>query len=323
MIKEYTENNLRFVTVSNSCLTITFCELGASIYSIKLKGKEMLLTPKDIEDYSMSNMYHGKTIGRTANRIKGDVIKIDGKSYVLEENEFGNTLHGGAEGLSSKNFKIKISETANSTKVVFSCISKDGESGFPGKLKVQVIYKIAKEKPEFKIDFKASCDQPTLCDLTNHAYFNLGEESIKPLSLKILSSKYLLTTTDELLPVSIKNVFEELDFRSFRRIKKGLKSPLIKQGKANGYDHYLLFDEQTSKPQIVLKSKDVKLKIYSNFEGVQIYTDNYEDDIEYLNTHEEVNRGIAIEPMDNYLKRKVLRPNEKYSRFIKYKFSAK
>ena len=323
MVKEYNQNNLKFITVSNDVLTITLCDLGASLYSIKFKNKEMLLTPADIEDYSLSNMYHGKTIGRTANRIKGNVIKIDGKNYILEENEFGNTLHGGTEGLSSKNFKIKISETANSNKVVFSYTSKDRESGFPGKLKIQVIYKIAKEKPEFRIDFKACCDQPTLCDLTNHAYFNLGEESVKPLSLKIISSKYLLTTTDELLPVSIQNVFEELDFRSFSRIKKGLKSPLIRQGKANGYDHYLLFNEKTNKPQIVLKSKDVKLIIYCNFEGVQIYTDNYEDDIEYLNTHEKVNRGIAIEPMDNYLKRKVLRPGEKYTRYIKYRFLGK
>ena len=120
--------------------------------------------------------------------------------------------------------------------------------------------------------------------------------------------------------MSYKDVFEELDFRKFRRIKKGLKSPLIKKGKANGYDHYLKFDEISQKPQIILKSKDVQLKILTNFEGVQIYTDNYEDDIDYFNTHEKVNRGIAIEPMDNYLNRKVLRPDDKYSRYIKYRF---
>ncbi len=323
MIKEYLENNLKFIKVSNSDLTITFCDLGASIYSIKLKDKEMLLTPKNLDDYSKNNIYHGKSVGRTANRIKGDVIKIDGETYKLEENEFGNTLHGGVNGLSSKTFKYKVSESKTSTKVVFSYTSKDGESGFPGTLKTQITYKIAKEKPEFRIDFKASSDKPTLCDLTNHSYFNLGEESVKPLSLKILSSQYLLTTTDELLPLEIKDVFDELDFRSFKRIKKGLKSPQIKQGKANGYDHYLLFDEMSKKPQIILKSKDVKLKIYTDFEGVQIYSDNYEDDIEYLNTNEKVNRGIAIEPMDNYLNRKVLRPGEKYARFIKYKFSTK
>lgn len=323
MIKEYLENNLKFIKVSNSDLTIAFCDLGASIYSIKFNNKEMLLTPKNLEDYSKNNIYLGKSVGRTANRIKGDVIKIDGETYKLEENEFGNTLHGGANGLSSKTFKYKVSESKSSTKVVFSYTSKAGESGFPGTLKTQITYKIAKEKPEFKINFKASSDKPTLCDLTNHSYFNLGEESVKPLSLKILSSQYLLTTTDELLPLEMKDVFDELDFRSFKRIKKGLKSSQIKQGKANGYDHYLLFDEMSKKPQIILKSKDVKLKIYTDFEGVQIYSDNYEDDIEYLNTNEKVNRGIAIEPMDNYLNRKVLRPGKKYARFIKYKFSAK
>ena len=323
MIKEYIKDNLKFVEVSNDVLTVTFCDLGASIYSIKFNNKEMLLTPKDIEDYSTNNMYHGKTVGRTANRIKGNIIKIDGKSYKLEENEFGNTLHGGANGLSTKIFKYKIKDSKNSYKVTFNRTSKDSESGFPGKLKTTITYSVHKIKPELKIDFKAKTDQPTLCDLTNHSYFNLGEESVKPLSLKISSSKYLLTTTDELLPLSYKDVFEELDFRKIKRIKKGLKSPLIKQGKANGYDHYLKFDEISKKPQITLKSKDVQLKISTDFEGVQIYTDNYEDDIEYFGTHEELNRGIAIEPMDDYLIRKVLKPNEKYSHYIKYKFIKK
>ena len=323
MIKEYSENNLKFIVVSNNVLTVTLCDLGASIYSIKFKEKEMLLTPKDIEDYSKSNMYHGKTVGRTANRIKGNIIRIDGKKYELEENEFGNTLHGGASGLSTKIFKYKIKETTTATKVSFSYLSKDGDSGFPGKLKTAIIYSVHKLKPELKIDFKAKCDQPTLCDLTNHAYFNLGETSVKPLSLKIKSSKYLLTTSDELIPLSFKRVFEELDFRKFRRIKKGLKSPLIKKGKANGYDHYLKFDEISKKPQIMLKSKDVQIKISTDFEGVQIYTDNYEDDIEYFNTHEKLNRGIAIEPMDNYLNRKILKQNNKYSHYIKYKFIKK
>lgn len=320
MVKEYTQNNLKFITVSNDVLAITLCDLGASIYSIFFKNKEMLLTPKNVEDYSKNNMYHGKTIGRTANRIKGNIIHIDENNYVLEENEFGNTLHGGVNGLSSKTFKYKVTELKTSTNVVFKYTLKDGESGFPGKLKTTITYKINKTKPEFKIDFKATTDKPTLCDLTNHSYFNLGEESVKPLSLKILSSKFLETTSEELLPLRFKDVFEELDFRTFRRIKKGLKSPLIKQGKANGYDHYLKFDDKSKKPQITLKSKDVSLKISTDFEGVQIYSDNYEDDIEYFNTLETINRGIAIEPMDDYLNRKVLRPREKYSHYIKYKF---
>ena len=73
----------------------------------------------------------------------------------------------------------------------------------------------------------------------------------------------------------------------------------------------------------MLKSKDVQIKISTDFEGVQIYTDNYEDDIEYFNTHEKLNRGIAIEPMDNYLNRKILKQNNKYSHYIKYKFIKK
>ena len=104
-------------------------------------------------------------------------------------------------------------------------------------------------------------------------------------------------------------------------ITKHLHSKNIEKGKANGYDHYFYFDEKTNRPQVFLKGDDFALQIKTDFGGVQIYSDNYEDNIKWIGVKGNKNRGIAIEPMDDYLHRKELEPNTKYLRYIEYKFS--
>ena len=319
-IKKFVENGLSFVKVSNKEITLTFCDLGASIYSIQYLGKEMLMTLKHSKDFLNEKLYHGKTIGRTANRIKGNLIEIDGNSYEISANEYGNTLHGGEEGLSTKHFDFDVKETKSSVKVVFKYKSKNKESGFPGALKVKVTYIVPMKGSKLKIKYEAKTNKPTLCDLTNHAFFTLGEESLESLSLKIKSSNYLLASIDELLPISKEPVTKELNFARYKPITKYLHSKKIEVGKANGYDHFFYFDEISKKPQVCLKCKDVVLKIKTDFEGVQIYSDNYEDDYEWLDVKGNKNRSIAIEPMDDYLHRKVLEPDSKYLRYIEYKF---
>ena len=322
-IEQYNENSLSFVRVSNKELSLTLCDLGASIYSIKFMGKEMLMTPKHTQDFWSEKIYHGKTVGRTANRIAGDLIEIHGNSYEISTNENGNSLHGGVDGLSTKLFKIDVKEGANSTKVIFKYSSKNGESGFPGLLKVKVTYIVPENGSKFKIKFEAKTNKPTLCDLTNHAFFTLGEKNLEGLSLKIKALNYLNTTEDELLPVAKEEVFRELNFSKFKPLTKYLHSKKIEKGKANGYDHFFYFDEISKKPQVFLKGNDVLLKIKTDFQGVQIYSDNYEDQIDWVGVSNGKNRSIAIEPMDDYLNRKVLEVGEKYQKYIEYQFVAK
>ena len=321
-VEKYVENNLSFVQVSNKELSLTLCDLGASIYSIKFLNKEMLMTPKHVEDFWSEKLYHGKTVGRTANRIPGNIIEIGGNSFEIFNNENENTLHGGTEGLSTKLFKFDVKEGKNSTKVIYKYSSKNGESGFPGLLKVKVTYIVPENGSKFKIKFEAKTNKPTLCDLTNHAFFALGEKNLESLALKIKASNYLNTTEDELLPVSKEEVTRELNFNRFKPITKYLHSKKIEKGKANGYDHFFYFDEISKKPQVFLKGNDVLLKIKTDFQGVQVYSDNYEDKIEWVGVGEGKNRSIAIEPMDDYLNRKVLNPEDKYIRYIEYIFSS-
>lgn len=321
-IKKYRKENLEFVELSNSLFSIILCNLGASIFSIIFNNELMTMTPENVSDFSLANVYNGKTIGRTSNRIKGNVIQIDGETFKLKNNEDKNVLHGGADAISNKFFACDVKEGSNQTKVQFKYTSKNKESGFPGALKLKVTYVIYEKSSKFKIIFEAKTTKPTLCNLTNHTFFTLGEKSIDSLCLRLNGSNYIECDSGDLTPIQKTEVSKALDFRKFKLIGKDIEK--VRFGKANGYDHCYFLDECGLKPQIVLKSEKYALKIKTDFECCQIYSDNYTNDsINWINLGNDVNRSVAIEPCDSFLNRKVLRPNEKYKHFIAYEFKTK
>ena len=319
MVKDYIKSNLRFINIKIDSFEVTLCNLGASIFSIKLDGKYMTKTPVSENDFIGPKMYDGKTIGRVANRIQGNVINIDGKNYILDANENGNTLHGGINGLSTKIFDCEIEENDNSVKVIYSYISKDGESGFPGNLSIKVIYTI--KNNSLGINFVATTDKTTCCSLTNHTYFTVGERSLKDTKLYINASRYLHCDAKELLPIEIREVPSYLDFRHPRNIMDDISNPIFINSKAKGYDHHFYFDdEDVIKEKAELIGKEYKMKVFTNFKGMQIYSSNELINIPSRDVDNVLHNSIAIEPQDGFLVLNILKPNEEYSRFIKYVF---
>ena len=51
-------------------------------------------------------------------------------------------------------------------------VSKDGEEGYPGNLSVTAIYTVTEDNA-LKLEFTATTDKDTVCNLTHHSYFNL------------------------------------------------------------------------------------------------------------------------------------------------------
>lgn len=318
-IKEYSKNNLKFIELKNEKLKLTLCDLGASIFSVIFNNELMIMTPQNEEDFLLGNIYHGKTIGRTGNRIKGNIITIDGEDFKIKNNEGLNTLHGGVDGISTKYFDYKIIEGVKQTKVLFKYTSKNKESGYPGTLKLKIMYLMPENGSKFKIKFEAKTTKPTLCNLTNHSYFIMGEKSLDNISLKVNASNYLECNSEDLLPIQKSPVNKALDFRKYKKITKDIEK--VRFGKANGYDHNFYFDEITTKPQVFLKTSNYTLKIRTDFGCCQFYTDNWPNDsIKWVNLGGGTNRSIAVEPQDDFLNRKILRPSEKYSRYISYEF---
>ena len=290
-------NRIAFPILKNKNLEITLCNLGASIYRIRYFGEDMVVTTRDALDFYKPNVYFGKTIGRVCGRLPA----VNNYFYLLQANEPTVSLHGGFDGLSNQIFNYEVIDN----KVIFTYLSKDGEAGYPGDFNLKVIYELNGDN--LMIRFIGNVSKPCLISLTNHTYFTLGESSNRDLSIKIDSDRYI-KTDDKLLSLDYEDNGELYNFNSFKLLKD-----------SGDIDNYF----EVNDGKILLKSKHYELDIISNFQGTQIYTDQYKDDILTMLNDNGCYRGVALEPQDSPLDRKVLRPEETYERFIEYGFRKK
>ncbi len=71
--------------------------------------------------------------------------------------------------------------------------SPDGDQGFPGTVTAEVTYSVTEDS--LRLDYAATCDAPTVINLTNHIYFNLaGSGSVLQQQLQLNADA--MTPTD-------------------------------------------------------------------------------------------------------------------------------
>ncbi len=183
------------------------------------------------------NTHFGALIGRYANRIAHGRFTLDGAEYRLPVNDGPNSLHGGPEGFGRRLWTMAgVGEDA----VRLTLSSPDGEAGYPGKLEIEVVYRLTDDN-ELVIEYAASCDAATVLNLTNHSYFNLAGEaagSIEDHVIQIEADRYTpvddsLIPTGDLAPVE----GTPLDFRSPTRIGERVRNGHEQIALGRGYDH--------------------------------------------------------------------------------------
>lgn len=215
--------------LENSEIYAEIITYGAIIKSFGRIGSHNVVGSFDtLEDYLADNSFQGAIIGRVANRIENARFTIDGIEYNLTKNNGENCLHGG-EGFNTKLWTV---ETATNTSLTLSYYSADGESGFPGGLKVLVTYSLIESA--LVIDYKAYPEKKTPIALTNHAYFNLlgMGGNIYSHEMCIYADRYT-AVNDSLVPTGKHPLVEgtEFDFRTPRLIGEAI------EGGFRGYDH--------------------------------------------------------------------------------------
>ena len=158
-------------------IAIDFVPLGGTITSIWLpdrQGKLADVVPgfDTIEEYRVDGRYFGALIGRFANRIAQGRFMLDGVGYDLPINDPPNHLHGGPNGLHTREWRVAEFHRDTTTAAVLCCRSAAGEDGYPGTLIVRVTYTLS-DDDALRIDYSAVTDAPTVINLTQHTYFNL------------------------------------------------------------------------------------------------------------------------------------------------------
>ena len=159
------------VTIESNDLQLKVLSLGAIIQDIRMRNvtHSLVLGYPKLEPYFVNSGKLGAVVGRYANRISNGKAKIDGKIYSFNKNQNKtHTLHGGIDGSAARNWKI-IDYDKSKVKLLDEL--PDGHMGFPGNLTVETTYKV--NKSTIDIFIEASTDKTTLCNFTNHSYFNL------------------------------------------------------------------------------------------------------------------------------------------------------
>lgn len=249
------------------------------------KVDDVILGWDDVAGYeSEDNQYFGCTTGRVCNRIAKGKFTLNGKEYTLAINNEPNHLHGGAErSLDKVVWKARPWGGEKVSGVTFTYTSPDGEEGYPGNLRIQVVYSVPRDKNQLSIKYSATTDQPTPVNLTNHAYFNLGGAGSKTVlnhQLRINADKYT-PTDDTLIPTGEIASVEgtDLDFRKMTRIGKRIKN--LDDTPALGYDHnYVLNPKEEGKKMVFAAAlRDPKsgrtMRIMTTEPGLQFYSGNF------------------------------------------------
>ena len=235
----------------------------------------MLVSPTDLLS---DEFYMGAIVGRFANRIGGARLCIDGQTYELEKNDGQNTNHGGFSGFDRMLWDWEVLDEG----VHFTRLSPDGEGGYPGNVRITVEYRWNDDN-ELSIRYYGTTDRATYLNLTNHAYFNLGDkgEKITGHVLRI-PSHTMLDTTPQFIPTGkqVKVDGTPFDFTFAKPIGQDLYAN-HKQLKWNkGYNHcYVLKTEKS--PDMVEAARlsepttGRSLTVKTNLPSVLLYTAGY------------------------------------------------
>jgi len=260
-------------------LTAQFSDYGATWVSMIVPDasgnrSDVLLGFDDVKGYE-AHPFFSSVIGRYANRISGAKFSLEGAQYQLDQNEPPNQLHGGFENLSTRFWQWQLDEAHNLIR--FKCESADGESGYPGKLKLEVSYQLT-QLNELIVHYTATSDKLTHINLTNHAYFNLGDSTtISTHELEIAADLYtpvnqMLIPTGQIKPIPV-----SLDFR--KPVTIGAKIQARKAMGETGLDHNLVFSDWNGKlmprGRLTDPGSGRTILLKTTEPGVQIYTANH------------------------------------------------
>lgn len=329
---------------SGNGLVVQVTNFGLHIVAIWSKDRngdyaDITLGYKDIESYSngKNDRYLGSIVGRYANRIAKGSFFIGGKEYHVPINNNGQSLHGGLSG-----FDLKVWDVLNvSDKAIeFTYTSKDGEEGYPGNLKINVVYALT-ECNELKITYHATTDQTTVVNLSNHAFFNLKGEGMGTITdheLTINADFFTPVTSVQIPNGEIRKVDNTpFDFRSSKLISQDIDADNEQIKYGFGYDHNWVINRK-EREDIVLavslyeKSTGRLLEVFTDQPGVQCYTGNFLNGSCIGKSGKALNKreGIAMEtqnfpdsPNSTYFPSPILFPEGVYKHTCVYKLSVK
>jgi aldose 1-epimerase len=279
-----------YVLANKNGAEVAITNYGGAVVSLKVPGRDgkladVVLGYDNVDGYVNDKSYFGAIVGRYGNRIAHAQFVLDGRSYTLAKNNGENSLHGGIKGFNKALWIVKTASAKDGQSLELSYLSKDGEEGFPGNLKVSVIYTWT-DTNALRIEYSATSDKPTVVNITNHAYFNLagqGSGDILGHLLTIQADKF--TPVDAaLIPTGeLRNVAgTPFDFRKSTAIGAHIDQDEAQLKLGGGYDHNFALRRsgdagESLAARVVEPTTGRVMEVWTTEPGVQFYTGNFLD----------------------------------------------
>lgn len=252
---------------------------GGIIRKLVYKGVDVVLGRDTLEEYLNNEGYFGALIGRNSNRIENSAFTLNGKTYQLFPNDGENNLHGGKVGFDKKVWEAEAID-GEEPALLLSIVSPDGEEGFPGTATIQVRYTV-KADNSLELHYTGECDQDTVLNMTNHAYFNLnGHDSGVVDGHKVsLDCDFYTPNSEACIPtgevLSVKGT--PFDFSTPETLGERFASGYSQLELFGGFDHnFALNGEGYRKVGSFIGDKTgIQMEIYTDQKGIQIYSGNW------------------------------------------------
>lgn len=272
-------------TISNGAgLTVKLIDWGATVISVETpdragKTANITLGFPTLEGYLQRHPYFGSTVGRYCNRIAGGKFKLGDQEYTLATNNGPNHLHGGKVGFDARVWTGEMVKSDASVGVAFKLVSADGDEGYPGALTATVTYAVTAGN-ELKMEYQATTDKPTVVNLTNHCYWNLGGAgagTILEHRLQVEADKYLPVDATSIPTGELADVKDTpFDFTAPHAIGERIGELA---GEPGGYDHCYALRSQEGQLSLAARVTDPQsgrvMEILTTEPGIQFYTGNY------------------------------------------------
>jgi aldose 1-epimerase len=277
------------ITLSRGDLTARILTYGATLQSVLVPDRhgrvaDVALGHAALQPYVEHRQYIGSTVGRVANRIAGGRFTLDGRNYQAPVNNGPNSLHGGTLGFDKVVWELIEAGEAG---VTLRYVSPDGEMGYPGRLTVTAEYRFGEDNT-LSVEYVATTDRPTLCNLSNHAYWNLaGEGSPEGAMghlLTIPAETYLPTDATAIPTGEFRAVDgTAFDFRKPTAVGARVRDSSDEQiAFGRGYDHnWVVARTLSPTPRLLARVEEPKsgrvMEVLSNQPGLQFYSGNFLD----------------------------------------------
>lgn len=331
-------------TIRGGDLTMQVTNYGARVVTLWAPDREgryedVVLGYQNIDRYvnNTGERFLGAVVGRCANRIAGGTFTLDGETYTLPQNDHGQTLHGGLNGLDRVVWNV---DSVKADRLVLSYLAADGEEGFPGNLSITMTYTLTPENG-FKITYRATTDKPTVANISHHSFFNLkgeGNGTVTDNLLTINGSAItpvdsVLIPTGEILPVE----GTPFDFRSARTIGERIDQENVQLKNGRGYDMNWVIDRKSPDDVEWIASlyepvSGRGIEVWSDQPALQFYSGNFFDGSTTGKTGKPLRfrESVALEtqkypdgPNHPDFPSTILRPGEVYTHTCLYKFFTK